>query len=271
MTIKGWPDSRRPVEPIGGWGPGYPGAGNVSGLPNIARRLDRAHPINLGLCGWWPMDEMQGTRIRDLSIYGNHGTLTNAADPPTATSGWGAGVSQRELSLDGTNDYISVPHSASLAVTGALTLSAWVYVRSTPGYGFIVGKYGTPTAYAGPYSMQHLPGGVMETYRGTGSGHSGANSSSPTGIATNAWVHVVFTDNLSTGLLYWNAAQIHSSSTSGFAIADAGQPVWLGRRTDGNYVVGQLAHVRIYNRALSATEIKQLYADQWVGSIGGIT
>ncbi len=47
MTIKGWPDSRRPVEPIDGWGPGYPGVGNVSGWPNIARRLDRLHPITL--------------------------------------------------------------------------------------------------------------------------------------------------------------------------------------------------------------------------------
>jgi hypothetical protein len=37
------------------------------------------------------------------------------------------------------------------------------------------------------------------------------------------------------------------------------QPVEIGRRGDGNYAVGAIDDVRIYNRALSPDEIKRLY------------
>jgi hypothetical protein len=45
------------------------------------------------------------------------------------------------LSLDGGNDYVPVPHSPSLDVSGnALTLSAWLNSASIPGESVVLGK-----------------------------------------------------------------------------------------------------------------------------------
>jgi hypothetical protein len=41
-----------------------------------------------GLVGHWKMNVNSGIVLPDLSGNGNHGTLTNMANPPTATSGW---------------------------------------------------------------------------------------------------------------------------------------------------------------------------------------
>src|SRR3989338_11323922 len=43
---------------------------------------------NLGLVGYWPMNEGTSTIAGDFSGKGNNGTLTGMASPPTATSGW---------------------------------------------------------------------------------------------------------------------------------------------------------------------------------------
>ena len=267
MTIKGWPDSRRPVDPIGGWGPGHPGVGNVSGLPNIARRLDRAHPINVGLCGWWPMDEMQGTRIRDLSIYGNHGTLTNAANPATATSGWGAGVSQRELAFDATDDYIAIPHSTSLAITGAITMLGWLNVDYASNYLMLFTKVsGTVPA---PYQAYIQAGtGLIELWRGNGVSQVNRVGTNP--IPSQTECMFAMTHDLTTGKHYLNGAANGSGALS-VSISDAGTALNVGQRASAYWLKGRAWHLRIYNRALSATEIAQLYADKWLGSIGGIT
>jgi len=45
-------------------------------------------PNNLGLVGYWPMNEGTSTIAGDFSGKGNNGTLTGMASPPTATSGW---------------------------------------------------------------------------------------------------------------------------------------------------------------------------------------
>ncbi len=233
-------------------------------LPGLA--LDYAHPLARGLAGWWPMNEGGGERVNDISPFGNHGKITGVS--PSSTSGWAGGIHGRALALDGSDDYIRVEHSQSLAITGAVTLHAWVYVTSVATYGFIVGKFGTPTAYAGPYTMRwNATTGVMDTYRGTGSGENALANTSPTSIPLNAWTHVVFTDDLTTARLWWNGQQVGSASSVGVSIADAGQPLWIGRRTDGYYVPGRIAHVRIYNRALDAREVAQLYADPLAGAL----
>lgn len=268
MTIKGWPDSRRPVEPIGGWGPGYPGVGDISGLPNIARRLNRAHPINANLRGWWPMNEMQGARIRDLSIYGNHGTLTSAANPPTATSGWGAGVSQRELTLDGTDDFILVPHSASLAIVGALTISFFASLTSVANYRFPISKCNAGTPYAAPYAIQwNIGDATVQLYRGTTTTQYAVSGAvTPLGVP----IHIVGVDDRVNATVWTNGVTGPTpTASSGWTVADAGDPLYIGKRRDGYPFYGKMSHVRIYARALSAAEIAQLYADPWIGSIGG--
>jgi hypothetical protein len=95
-------------------------------LPGLM--LDRSHPLARGLVGWWPLNEGGGTRVADVGSYQNPGAFGNIT--PSSTSGWSGGPHGRAVRFDGSDDIISVPHSASLALTGDMSACAWVNVTS---------------------------------------------------------------------------------------------------------------------------------------------
>ena len=65
------------------------------------------------------MDEGSGSTILDDSTFGNDGTLSG--DPT-----WVSGQHGLALALDGSGDYATVPDAASLDLTDAITIAAWV-------------------------------------------------------------------------------------------------------------------------------------------------
>ena len=260
--LSGWPKLRKPIGNLDGYSVGRGSRGMLSAMPDISRKLDRAHPISRGLVGWWPLDEGQGIVARDLSIYSNAGTLTNMANPATSTSGWGAGASQRELAFDGSNDYVTVPHSSSLAIVADMTMTAWIRI-ATWNWHMLMTK--TNGGTAGPYSAYvNLVRGTIEFHRGNGA--AAAYVESTTALALNTWQFVAVTMAGTAVQHYLNAATAGSGTLS-TAIADSGNAMQIGRRTDGFYVGGQLVQCRLYNRALSVVEISQIYADKWIGTL----
>jgi parallel beta-helix repeat protein len=71
------------------------------------------------LVGAWSCDESSGSSVADASGNGNSGTFT--------APGWTAGKFGSACVFDAPNAVVTVADSASLDVTGSLTLSAWVY------------------------------------------------------------------------------------------------------------------------------------------------
>jgi len=77
-----------------------------------------------GLVGSWSLNEGSGTFAADSSGNGNHATLVNGA-------GWMTGKQGSAASMDGVNDYMSVPSSSSLnSPKGGLTVALWVNKRA---------------------------------------------------------------------------------------------------------------------------------------------
>lgn len=73
------------------------------------------------LVGWWDMETLTGTLLRDLSGKGNHGTCYNAAIVVNCGTGGlgpqftsGDKKNSRVMSFDGVDDWISVANAASL-------------------------------------------------------------------------------------------------------------------------------------------------------------
>jgi hypothetical protein len=56
------------------------------------------------------------------------------------------------------------------------------------------------------------------------------------------------------------------SGTLSTTIGDSGNAMRLGNRPDGFWLSGQMSNWRLYNRALSALEVAQLYADPMAGA-----
>jgi len=207
-------------------------------------------PNNLGLVGYWSFNEGSGTQVGDYSGNGNTGTLT---DSPT----WVTGKFGSALELDGSGDYVD---AGANSVTGnsAFTLTAWI-------------KTDTVSKYSGAISIG-ASGGNLSAYIGTvktaqngtsnsvGGGIYGSNYGS--GVTTlNEWVHVALTFSGGSGgtaKIYVDGEETNSTTVSPNL---ASTYVRLGRiGSDTVYDFdGEVDEPRIYNRALSATEIAALY------------
>ena len=70
-------------------------------------------PNNLGLVGYWPLNDSATNKAGDQSGQGNVGTLSNFA-LSGASSNWVSGKHGGALSFDGSDDYVSVANSSSI-------------------------------------------------------------------------------------------------------------------------------------------------------------
>jgi len=215
--------------------------------------------LNKGLVGYWDMDQSSlksSTTIADKSPSGNTGTLVGS---PTFTTDQ-HGQANRAMSFNGTSQYIDTGASSTLDGFTTMSISSW-FKTSTEDMGVLVGKH---------------PGGSGPYYLGGGTNISGLNTirfmmSNSSGIRVNydvsnssyyngSWHFLVGVYDGSTMYIYFDGTPIGltttqtgsvRSMTSNFIIGD-----WQGHSNKFN---GSIADVRIYNRALSASEVKALY------------
>ena len=108
---------------------------------------------------------------------------------------------------------------------------------------------------------------VQAGYFGWGAG-DGTNTWIKTGVSysynTDAWYNIVSIFNRNTKLFdaYINGQKVTSVDISSLTGAfDSANPLFIGKRNNGtpNYYQGQIDDVRIYNYALTSTQVKTLY------------
>lgn len=208
------------------------------------------------MVSWWPGDGHPN------DIWGaNHGTLMNGA---TFTSGLVA----QAFSFDGADDYVEVPHSPALDITGAITIETWFKMNAV-GFGEIVGK-GDANCGVGDcsYDVQISDGGsdgkITFVLYGTYPGDRYVTTDNL--ITPNNWYHLAITwDGTTTNAdnvkLYLNGEFIQSwtkttplgSNTQSLTIGSKKPPTYYGAMN------GQVDELSILNRALSASEIAAIF------------
>lgn len=222
-------------------------------VPQTAQAAALSKPVNnLGLVGYWSFNDGTSTKATDFSGSGNAGTLTNMANPATATSGWGNGKLGGGLNFDGTNDYVTIPDSASLDLTGNLTISLWAK-RNVTGAVFGINKKSTSYTQNDGWEFYQSSATVFDFVAG------GSSFLRVNGTYDNEWHHYVATVSSGTVTIYQDA--VVKGSAAKTAISAGTDPVEIGRRDAAfqSYTKGTIDEVRIYNRALSTTEITSLY------------
>ncbi|MFH0870343.1 MAG: LamG domain-containing protein [archaeon] len=173
---------------------------------------------------------------------GNQGSIVNA----TLTSG----KVRDGYRFDGYGDYVKVNDSNSLDLTNSFTISAWIYPAETQ-QGYVVCKYGA-------YMIQFQ--GVNTSQGGIWINGTWTALVSTTSFL-NEWTHVVFTYNGTRAIIYKNGAQTGSASTTSLADINT-KDLYIGaknstdRTRDFN---GSIDEVGVWNRALSSTEVADLY------------
>jgi len=158
------------------------------------------------------------------------------------------------LTLNGTNQYVDAGVSLG---TGAVTVSGWIYPNTDGGSGFStffreVNGGGTTRFLC---SRSHSSGDKM---------YCGDNRSTTTNtssvIPLKQWTHFAAV-RTSGGLftLYINGVQDGAANQNGGAASSDGTTIYIGSTGAADYLNGTLDDVRIYNRARSDIEIRDLY------------
>jgi hypothetical protein len=200
------------------------------------------------LVGYWKLDETSGTTAPDETSHGNDGTLVNG---PTWTNGNFDGA----LSFDGKDDYVDVGTGAAVLGKGGFTLSAWV--RTTDTGEQVIIQQRNRASYNGAYMFKLRSGRpYLWTY---GDYQSGARIQANRPVNDGQWHHVTAVrEDDGTARLYIDGEFDRSHWLPPRTMKPIDVYIGADMRSRRHFFDGMLDDVRIYQRALSADEVRQL-------------
>ncbi len=166
--------------------------------------------------------------------------------------------------FDGTNDYILNPDTTLLTFgTNPFTVITWIYPNNDISIRTILSNY---LDYNTDYSSYFYLG--IYTYNVLSmtnkvliltSGGSFINNSFGADIDVNTWSCVSFTKSGDNFICYKNGLQVSSATSSNNNFSGTRTAKIGGGVASLPYFPGNISQVSIYNRALTAKEIKQNY------------
>jgi chitodextrinase len=197
-----------------------------------------------GLVAAFAFDEGSGATVADSSGNGNSGTVSGTSWTPSGKYG-------SALVFNGTSARVTVADAASLHLSTAMTLEAWVNPSSnTPAWRDVIYK-GDDNYYLEGTSTN---GGAPATGGRIGSG--GGFTAAPSALPTGTWSHLAATYDGTTLRLYVNGTQVASQARTG-AIVSSTNPLQIGGDgIYGQFFQGTIDEVRVYNTALTAAQVQ---------------
>lgn len=199
--------------------------------------------LQSGLVNWWTMNEGSGTNASDTL------TKISLTNSTASAVGWTNGAIGSAASFNN-NGY---GYNGTLTLT-AFTISAWLRSgtndASNDRYALHIGVSSAGSDYL---PLIGLMNGNKWAFYFTGFSFTAGS----TNIAGN-WTHIVFTSAGTVQSLYTNS--VYAGGTT-ISASPTSKPFTIGmlRGLAGSRWIGSIDEVRIYNRVLTAAEIKQLY------------
>jgi Concanavalin A-like lectin/glucanases superfamily len=202
----------------------------------------------VGLVAAYNFDEGTGTTVTDVSGLGNTGTINGASWTSQGKFG-------NALNFDGISNWVTVNDADSLDLTSGMTLEAWIYPPATTGTWTTVIIKERPEIGNLVYGLfASSPSTLPLLDVSTDSVHE---LYGPSAVPLNVWTHLAATYDAVTGQsLYVNGFQVAHASTTGNMITSIGPLRIGGNSIFGEYFLGTIDDVRVYNRALNQTEIQ---------------
>jgi glucose/arabinose dehydrogenase len=208
----------------------YPNCGGSSVDPNLMAA--------------YAFGEGSGASTADFTTHQNHGTIQGASWTPDGKYG-GA------LSFDGVNDVVLVPDSASLDLTGGMTVEAWVYPTGGLNTWRAIAQKEVDTYFLHASASDGRPAAGLTTAAGVTWQSTGA------ALPLNAWSHLAATYDGTTLRIYVNGVLASSRAVSG-SILPSSTPLRIGGNTyAGEFFQGRIDELRIYDVALSPARIQE--------------
>ena len=201
-----------------------------------------------GFIAYWSFDKGEGFVAKDHSSNNNDGNIHNA-EWVEAKSGYG-------LKFNGKDSYVNCGKDASLDIADAITVEMWFKKTGN----------GSDSIYAADMLLRGNP--EVWVYNGNkvlfcigSTGDLGNYIGSYGRISVGHWVHFVGTYDRNGGAnnmkIYLNG-EVDAEGTKTNQIR-TGNTLSIGKFVSSGFFNGIIDEVRIYNRALSADEIKSNY------------
>jgi hypothetical protein len=192
-------------------------------------------------------DEGAGDVVKDLSGKGNDGTVKNTK--------WVDGKIGKALEFSGSS-YVDIPNSDSLSMEQAVTVMAWVSMKSgTSGEMAIVSK-GQWAANDLPYELTITPGATIfwQFYDA-----AGRDSCRPPSPPAGEWHHIAGTYDGVTFTCYIDGVMAMQAVYNG-KLPQNTASVTVGKRSKTNdcYFNGTIDEVAIFSSALSEEEVNSV-------------
>ncbi len=234
-----------------------------------------------GLVGYWPLNEGSGTTIADKTSNDNPGTLHGGtwqedaldfiqpAPPKQETTD-----SQSALMFDGVDDYVSLPIS-SIPEGKAITISFWAKGgASLPKQNSVFFANANPDFDPGKGRIVniHLPWSDSTIYFDCGSDGKTYNRISKAAKATDfkdKWTHWAFTLDANTGkmAIYLNGELWCEGNKKTLSIP---KPAEVKLGSGYGFYHGSLSDVRVWDKALTPTEVKETMSVRLTGKEPGL-
>jgi hypothetical protein len=205
------------------------------------------------------MEEGTFPTLKNLKSSSNNVVPING--PTYSTSNGGSIV------FDGSNDYLTLGNLGTIG--NYQTVDVWFYSTSVTNYRNMLDmNYANyvNTGNVGPRLEQSTGGATGWVWSGNTTNNSLLNGQSTSySISANTWYNATWVCDNGTVAVYLNgvATQTGIASTNGFITTYAAASVGRGFHLDSSrYFTGNIPILRIYNKALSATEVLQNFNAQ---------
>jgi len=197
-------------------------------------------------------DEGSGTVAKDESGYGNDGTIYGAT--------WVDGKYGKALSFDGKEDYVIVENDASLNFgTGSFSVSVWVKSNeASTAHDIIIKSRRSGLVTPKRWRIGQNPNSDVFFDIDDDTKPAATPHSTAVNIADGSWHHIVAVRKAGTGTELFIDGVMRDSDADRGDISNT-EHVYIGCKSDKNFFNGLIDEVSIYNRALTADEIKTLY------------
>lgn len=202
---------------------------------------------NTGLVAYWNMDEQSGSISKDIA-NGFNGNVTGT----TIVNG----ISNKARNFNGSSDKIALTSGSNADITGDITVSVWVNIPYNP----VINH--TILHKEGQYSMRIEPNGKI-TWADSSIYNYATFGSHDVGFQFDKWQHILLTKTGGIVKIYLNGIEKASVSFGG-QITSTSSIMHIGCYSNattcaGAYLKGIIDEIKIYGRALSASEIADAY------------
>jgi hypothetical protein len=156
---------------------------------------------------------------------------------------------QSSASFDGTDDIITISNASSIAITGDMTITAWLYLGATGAFQYVAVKRASGTNYQ--FYIRDTD--ILSFYDGSNIVND------TTTLSGSTWYHVAVVVDAGSSTKFYIDGSLSSTGVSTSPVATT-DDLFLGALPSlSQYLNGNLDDVAIFNRALSAGEISDIY------------